>query len=288
MPSTIVVHPGGAHMDEVLATGLIVHCHGQLTVERRRPTRGELQSADTWVVDIGGAHDPALLNFDHHQDDPAVADECALSLVARHLGLHELLSSRPWYPAQVTVDLRGSAALASQFGLEGGMPDALTSPAESGLLALWQAGGAGPVAPALVEHVGALAGALVDEARRFGSELSMADGRVQIRLVGGLPILFLERSFSEPVVEHLRRGWEEATEQRIAATVAPDSRDPDGLALDRFQGETRIDFRWLHDHPRIRFAHKSGFVAKTQPGVTMAEVEQMLARSVREPHTENS
>jgi hypothetical protein len=283
MPGTIVVHPGGAHMDEVLAAGLIVHRHGQLTVERRRPTADELRSAATWVVDIGGSHDPALLNFDHHQDDPAVADECALSLVARHLGLHELLSTRPWYPAQVTVDLRGNAVLAAQFGLDGGMPDALVSPAEVGLLALWQAGGTGPVAPNLVAHVGALAGALVDEARRFGAELSSADGRYQVREVGGLPFLFLERGFSQPVVEHLRRDWEAGTDQRIAATVAPDSRDPDGLALDRFQGESRIDFRWLHDHPRIRFAHKSGFVAKTLPGVTMDEVEQMLAGSVREP-----
>ncbi len=280
MSGTIVVHPGGAHMDEVLAAGLILHRYGPMAVERRRPTAAELASPDTWVLDIGGVHDPALRDFDHHQDDPAVDGECALSLVARHLGLHELLSSRPWYPAQVTIDLRGTAALARQVGLDGDMPDVLLSPAETGLLALWQGGGEGPVAPALVEHVRALAGALVDEARRFGEELAATEGRTRVRFVGGLPILFLDRVFPGAVVDHLRRACEAEAGQPIAASVAPDSRDPDGLALDRFQGEERIDFRWLHDHPRVRFAHKSGFVAKTLPGVTLEEVEEMLAGSV--------
>ncbi len=283
MAGIIVVHPGGSHMDEVLAAGLIVHVHGPMAVERRRPTAGELASPETWVVDIGGSHDPALRNFDHHQDDPEVADECALSLVARHLGLHELLSTRPWYPAQVTVDLRGNAALAEEYGIGGGMPDALISPVETGLLALWRAGGTGPVEPALVAHVGALASALVDEARQFRDELATAEGRYRVEVVGGLPILFLDQGFSEPVVEHLRRTWEADHDGLVAATVAPDSRDPDGLAMDRFQGETRIDFRWLAGDPRIRFAHKSGFVAKTQPGISLAEVEEMLAGSVRKP-----
>ncbi|RYD47768.1 MAG: hypothetical protein EOP83_27525, partial [Verrucomicrobiaceae bacterium] len=62
----IVTHPGGAHKDELLACSLLAAVHG-VEILRREPTEADLADPATAVVDVGGQHDPALNNFDHHQ-----------------------------------------------------------------------------------------------------------------------------------------------------------------------------------------------------------------------------
>ena len=65
-PSLIVTHPGAAHKDEFLACAFLITQYG-VPIARREPTQSDLAKTDTIVVDVGGSHDPALLNFDHHQ-----------------------------------------------------------------------------------------------------------------------------------------------------------------------------------------------------------------------------
>jgi len=279
MNQYIVVHPGSAHMDEVLATGLICHSKGWMPVFRRQPTDEELDSPDIWVVDVGEVHDPARLDFDHHQDDPAVAEECALSLVARHLGLHELLCTRPWYPTQILLDVHGQTGLARTLGLGPSLPETLISPLDIALLGLWESGGAGRVDGTLVGAVARLVARLVDEARSFGVELQQVRGATQVRTIHGLSVLFHDCVARDAVTDHLRREWEAQQGQRIAASVSLDPREPHGWALYRIDDHPQVDFRPLRDDPRVHFAHPKGFVAKTKAGVARGELESMLARA---------
>jgi uncharacterized UPF0160 family protein len=60
MIHTILAHPGGAHKDDLLAA------RSGAPIVRRVPTPEELDDPGVAVVDIGGVHDPARSNSDHH------------------------------------------------------------------------------------------------------------------------------------------------------------------------------------------------------------------------------
>ena len=62
---TIVTHPGGSHKDDLLAACVLASLHG-CPIVRREPTQADLDDPEVAVVDIGGVHDPARSNFDHH------------------------------------------------------------------------------------------------------------------------------------------------------------------------------------------------------------------------------
>lgn len=63
----IVVHPGTAHVDDLLCCGLIrEYFRSDIPVERRAIQHDDLQNPDVWVCDTGGSHDTDLHNFDHH------------------------------------------------------------------------------------------------------------------------------------------------------------------------------------------------------------------------------
>ena len=83
----IVTHPGGAHKDDLIATCVLIATHG-CPVERRDPTPEELEDAHVAVVDVGGRHDPALHNYDHHQFPREHEPTCALSLVLQRMDLY--------------------------------------------------------------------------------------------------------------------------------------------------------------------------------------------------------
>ena len=86
MIRTIVTHPGGAHKDDLLAVCVLI-AESSASVERRDPTEEDLRDPQTAVVDVGGQHDPARLNFDHHHFPREHPPTCALRLVLEHLGL---------------------------------------------------------------------------------------------------------------------------------------------------------------------------------------------------------
>ena len=64
----IVTHSGVFHADEVFASAALRLFHNNPPVERvLKTTPAMLEDTTVAVVDIGGQHDPTLLNFDHHQ-----------------------------------------------------------------------------------------------------------------------------------------------------------------------------------------------------------------------------
>src|SRR4051794_26737322 len=61
----VATHPGNFHADDVFAIAVLQLVHGELEVVRTRDP--ELQAAAEVRVDVGGRHDPATGDFDHHQ-----------------------------------------------------------------------------------------------------------------------------------------------------------------------------------------------------------------------------
>ena len=84
----IVVHGGLAHMDDIMSCA-IAYAFGvphDAPIERRNPTPDELDSDKVLVMDVGGVHDPARLDFDHHQRAATDEPKCAFRLLAEWLG----------------------------------------------------------------------------------------------------------------------------------------------------------------------------------------------------------
>jgi uncharacterized UPF0160 family protein len=61
----LATHPGNFHADDVFAVAVLELVHGELEIVRTRDA--ELQAAADLRVDVGGRHDPATGDFDHHQ-----------------------------------------------------------------------------------------------------------------------------------------------------------------------------------------------------------------------------
>ena len=63
----IIRHPGLFHADDVCSVAFLRLLRVLAPVEARVPTAEELDDPTVLVLDIGGRHEPELLNFDHHQ-----------------------------------------------------------------------------------------------------------------------------------------------------------------------------------------------------------------------------
>src|SRR5215213_5428880 len=61
----VATHPGNFHADDVFAVAVLQIVHGELDVLRTRDH--EAQAAADVRIDVGGRHDPATGDFDHHQ-----------------------------------------------------------------------------------------------------------------------------------------------------------------------------------------------------------------------------
>ncbi len=130
----IVTHPGGAHKDDVLAVCVLVSLHG-CPVIRRDPTPEELDDPTVAVVDIGGSHDPARANFDHHHFPREHPPTCALSLVLDHLGLYrDALRFCDWLETAEWFDSRGPKKTGEWLGVPRRAISQLNSPIDLTLL----------------------------------------------------------------------------------------------------------------------------------------------------------
>jgi uncharacterized UPF0160 family protein len=61
----VATHPGNFHADDVFAVAVLQLVYGELELVRTRDP--QLQAAADVRIDVGGRHDPATGDFDHHQ-----------------------------------------------------------------------------------------------------------------------------------------------------------------------------------------------------------------------------
>ena len=136
----IVTHGGPAHVDDLMACGLIMALAGRaLPVERRNPTPADLADPATAVVDIGGRHEPERMNFDHHQ--PGFELACSVTLILRATGWESLAREAwPWLNGVEVLDCRGLSALAKSVGASAAAVSLLDSPFREPLLSLFESG----------------------------------------------------------------------------------------------------------------------------------------------------
>jgi len=222
------------------------------------------------VVDIGGVHDAARMDFDHHHFPREHAPTCALSLVLDHLGLYQdALRFCDWLETAEYFDSRGPKRTAEWLGVPRRAISQLNSPVDLTLLRRFaqkselQAGDTlyefmRLVGEDLLEYLCVVRERL-DFVAQHAERWSIAAGEQRIEAI------FLPRTeplADEPsvAVENFIRA--QGLEQEITAIVYPDRRGA-GYGIGRFEDHPSLDFSRLEGEADVHFAHKSGFMCKT-------------------------
>lgn len=265
----IVTHPGGAHKDDLLACCVLAALHG-CEIERREPTAEDLADPHVATVDIGGSHDPALHNFDHHHFPREHPPTCALSLVLQSLDLYDdARTFCEWLEPAEWFDSRGPKRTAEWLGVPRRAVAQMGSPIDGTLLRRFAAAAIHRPGETVYDYLRLVGRDLLDYLRtvreqlafvaRHGERWSVVAGATTIETV------FLPRtepSLAEPsagVAHYVRK---QGLDRVVGAMVYPDRRGP-GYGLQRYEDDPRLDFSRLENEPDVHFAHKGGFVCKT-------------------------
>jgi len=281
MVRSIITHPGGAHKDDLLAVCVLIAKHGA-PIERRNPTAEDLADLEVAVVDIGGEHDPAKLNFDHHHFERDHAPTCALSLVLDHLGVYEdALELCAWLEPAEWFDSRGPKKTADWLGVPRKAISQLNSPIDITLLRRFAAKrelAAGDPLYEYMRYVGEdlleylrIARERIDFVGQHAERWSITAGEDTVEAV------FLPRTDppadepSNAVANFVRT---EGLADTVAAIVYPDRRG-DGYGIGRYEDHPKLDFSRVDDEDDVHFAHKSGFMCKTT-ATTPERLEELI------------
>jgi GNAT superfamily N-acetyltransferase len=269
MIHTIVTHPGGAHKDDLLAVSVVIARTGA-QVFRRDPSPSDLEDPGVAVLDIGGSHDPARSNFDHHQLPADHAPSSALSLVLRDLGLYDdALRFCDWLETAEWFDSRGPNRTAAWLGVPPRVVSQLGSPVEDALLRRFaQRRSLAPGEP-LYEVMRFIGEDLLEFLRRIRERIAfVAEHAERWTIPAGeeaIEAIFLPRldgadeDAGEAIEAFIR---DRGLERSIAALVYPDRRGR-GYGLRRYEDHPRLDFSRVEGEPDVHFAHKTGFLCKT-------------------------
>lgn len=281
----IVTHPGGAHRDDLLACCVLAALHG-CVIERRIPTPAELDDPAVATVDIGGSHDAARNNFDHHHFPREHPPTCALSLVLQAIGLYEdARTFCEWLEPAEWFDSRGPKRTAEWLGVPRRAVAQLNSPIDATLLRRFAAASLHQPGETVYDYLRLVGQDLLDYLRtvrdqlafvaRHGERWSVQAANTTIETV------FLPRtepSLDEPSagVAHFIR--KQGLERVVGAMIYPDRRGP-GYGMQRYEDDPRLDFSRLERQADVHFAHQSGFVCKTT-ATTPERLRALLALAV--------
>ncbi len=285
MIQSILTHPGGAHKDDLLAVCVLISKYGA-PVERREPTEAELDDPTVAVVDIGGRHEPALANFDHHHFPREHPPTCALSLLLQHLGLYEdALMFCDWLEPAEFFDSRGPKKTAEWLGVPRKAISQLNSPIDMTLLRRFASETALAAGDPIYEFMRLIGEDLLAFLAQVREQLAFVGAHVQQWRIpnSGEPVVALYMPRTEPpgdepsgsIIKYIRA---EGLEQRVQVIVYPDRRGA-GFGMARYEDHPRLDFSRVGSESDVHFAHKSGFMCKTS-ATDPARLRGLIARAV--------
>ena len=261
----ILTHPGGSHKDEFLACCVLAAVHG-CGIVRREPTQDDLDDAEVAVVDVGGEHDPARSNFDHHQFPADHEPICALSLVLMDQGVYEdARNFCDWLETAERFDVTGPNQTAKWLGVDRDAMAKLISPIDVTVLRRFaKMSNVEPGEP-MYELMRWIGEDLLEFIRSLRERLQFVAQHAEVWEVGELKVIYMPRT--EPLPSEPSAGLGRHIEslglvEEISGMVYPDRRGS-GYGLSRFRDSPDFDFTRIEGEDDVHFAHARGFVAKS-------------------------
>ena len=263
----ILTHPGSAHKDDFLACCLLVARY-IVPVWRREPPDEDLANREIAVIDVGGEHNPARSNFDHHQFPRDHAPICALSLVLQDLGLYEdARAFCEWLEPAEWFDTRGPFATAEWLGVERSIVSRLNSPVDITLLRRFAQKRELVPGDPIWEVMKMVGEDLFMFLRTLRERLDYVAEHAEFWEIGegdaAIRVLFMPRT--DPMPDDPSSGlgrYIDSLGEKVAGLIYPDRRG-DGYGLSRHEDSPLLDFTRIEGETDVHFAHARGFVAKT-------------------------
>lgn len=279
----ILTHPGSAHKDDFLACCLLIARYA-LPVWRRDPEPADLDDPGILVVDVGGEHEPARGNFDHHQFPAEHEPVCSLSLVLQHLGLYEdARTFCEWLEPTEWFDSRGPFATADWLGIERSVVNRLNSPVDITLLRRFAQKRELEPGDPVWEVMRMVGEDLFMYLRTLRERLDYVAAHATVLEVVGegsrVKVLYMPRT--DPMPDDPSSGLGRYIEQigeKIDGLIYPDRRGA-GFGLSRHDDSDRLDFTRIADEADVHFAHARGFVAKTS-ATDLVRLTELVARAL--------
>lgn len=273
----IIVHPGRAHRDDLMAVCvLLAALDGPVEVCRRDPGSEDLADPDTYVVDIGMDYNPQQHNFDHHQD-PTLP--CAFHLVMKYLGYHDdALQMFGWYPFMSMMDVRGPHKTAEHYGIDASVFFASSSPVEGYVLSRFskfESLKPQDLLYQLMEELGQDLFALIDLKKKRLARLKEVARVVPVKHIKAVVSTIADNP--KLAMELYLRFL---ADDSLLISITPSGRG-DGWELLRLGDDGQVDFQAIVDCPEVRFVHANGHVATTHSLLPLSKVVELVALSTR-------
>ena len=265
MNNLIITHPGTAHFDDFFAISLVLAVNNDVIykIDRRHPTEEELANPEIWVIDVGKKLEPDLKNFDHHQstDTPA-----SFMLVADHLGLTPILSITPWWEFKDKFDRFGPFRVAVEMGIENLLP--FVNPIEAWFLELFEQN------PNEIYHLLRSFGQnVIKGAKSLSSQFEFWTTSEKCIVKNKIVLIGLTNDSTG--VQRFSSRMNPPAE----ISVTYDGRG-EGWRLARLNEAMGVDFSKLEGDEKIKFAHKTGFIAKTKQRIPLNELLELVEKAI--------
>jgi len=131
MTNNIIVHDGGAHQDDFLASCVCLFKLQSPKLYRRKYEETDLITPDCWVLDQGKKYEPECHNFDHHQIEEEI---CAFTQVLDYFYGKDYRIHMPQLRYIEIFDSYGPKKAAEFAGFDEGCIDKIQSPIVSSII----------------------------------------------------------------------------------------------------------------------------------------------------------
>ncbi len=267
----IIVHPGAAHFDDVLAAALILanHENEEFLIQRRQPDQAELDDPETYIIDIGGEYNPQKLNFDHHHDSSLPA---AFVIAARHFGLEDLLKNEPWWEFKSDRDTMGPSRAAKKYEIK--RLSHTSAPIEDFFIQKFSACVEIPSQDPIYQLLKEFGQSLVNKVKFIKEQTAYFKTCPLVKIKDKLAII--SESKEKFGVQEFRKTMSVPAD----LLIYHDDRET-AWAVFRFNDyDESIKLLNVKDYPQIRFVHANGFLAKTKERIPLEELYKILENAV--------
>lgn len=241
-----------------------------VTLLRKEPELHELENPEIAVVDVGGRHEPELMNFDHHQfpaDSPPI---CALSLVLQHLGIYEDAQLFcDWLEPTEWFDTKGPVKTCEWLDISRETLGKLQSTIDVSILRRFATYFKVEKGTFMHELMAMIGGDLLHYLRSTHKKLETLANFMEFWELEQSGETFyaaflpkLENDVDDPGGGMMRYIKSLGREHEVAAMIYPDRRGS-GYGLSRCNDHPKLDFTRIETFEDVHFAHPRGFVAKT-------------------------